>query len=178
MAQIIRSDGPRSGRGRVGKFGHRIELVGAKHGTRKGFEWGCRCWACCEHYPHGAERYRKLGCRCDACTKANAKHHHDAKQKRRQREPPEHGTFNAYSNYGCKCDPCKAAGAEYRNGYRLRKKREEAARLFELQRQTEIERRKAHDPLLQKLAQRQTVAYRDTVRQGDGRRRHHRARRQ
>ena len=67
---------------------------------------------------HGT-RYRYImGCRCDECSYAAVEY-----QKRFWgREPPKHGTRNAYTNYGCRCKDCREAGSRINKQYYERRK--------------------------------------------------------
>lgn len=69
----------------------RREVRADQHGTRTGYNYGCRCVECRE---------------------AHNAHNRALRARRRAEGVPagiEHGTANAYTNYGCRCDECRAA---------------------------------------------------------------------
>jgi AraC-like DNA-binding protein len=76
-----------------------------------------------EHGTYARYASKKDPCRCDLCMEAGR----EQRNKRRGREPPEHGTNASYRNYGCHCDLCRAAARKYEKELRDRKKKEEAA---------------------------------------------------
>lgn len=59
-------------------------------------------------FKHNITGYEK-GCRCSDCVRDRQRVDLINKKKRYSREPPEHGTPNAYWNYGCRCFECKKA---------------------------------------------------------------------
>lgn len=59
---------------------------------------------------HGKRNAYNMGCRCASCREANRVGKAIGDAIRRQKEPPQHGTDNSYTNYGCRCRQCVAAG--------------------------------------------------------------------
>ena len=95
-----------------------------RHGTRTGYQRGCRCDRCTDAHrvrcaqwrqhvaplPDGDPRhgttngYRNYGCRCGPCTDANS----NAPRPTLTPGSPRHGTLTGYQ-YGCRCSACREA---------------------------------------------------------------------
>jgi hypothetical protein len=70
---------------------------------------------------HGTLYRYRLGCKCTECHKAYRR----SVEARYRKEPPKHGTLNAYTNYACRCDACKRAGAAANRRYHLARRERE-----------------------------------------------------
>ena len=120
-----------------------------RHGTRTGYFYGCRCFACAEadreyHQRedvrerrraafaraleamqanpddprHGTKTGYEYGCRCDDC-RADAAAAMLQYQRRAKIKPHHHGTQTGYG-YGCRCAACRTAKRDYNRSYRRR----------------------------------------------------------
>lgn len=74
-------------------------------------------------WQHGTRWGYDQGCRCDKCKRANADRFMARRRKQGipKRTPPKHGTRSKYV-HGCRCEKCRIAARTYeRNLYRSRR---------------------------------------------------------
>lgn len=84
----------------------------AQHGTRSGYQSGCRCDECRTALrDYARDRRRENG----------------GTQGKRVDIPEErHGKNSTYMNYGCRCDPCKAVNSAAQKAERERRQARKA----------------------------------------------------
>jgi ssDNA-binding Zn-finger/Zn-ribbon topoisomerase 1 len=111
-----------------------------QHGTRAGYDAGCRCGPCkkAEAAARKANRrqltetglaagdprhgttmaYHQYRCRCEVCV--TAKRGRDAERKKVGLAVGDtrHGTYPGYLTWGCRCIACKDAASVYRRSRR------------------------------------------------------------
>jgi len=74
-------------------------------------------------FPHGTRTGYNQGCRCDDCKRACSNYARESVADRKQHAwDAPHGTRGGYCNWGCRCDPCKAAHSEYMKAYQASRK--------------------------------------------------------
>ncbi len=82
----------------------------AWHGTRTGYQRGCRCDDCRQANTLSGQAYRR---RRGIPTRS------ETNALRRSRQ--HHGTVNMYDNLGCRCESCRNAASAYRSALRASK---------------------------------------------------------
>lgn len=75
------------------------------------------------NFPHGTRTGYNQGCRCADCKRACANYARESVAERKQHAwDAPHGTRGGYCNWGCRCDPCKAAHSEYMDACNARRR--------------------------------------------------------